>query len=367
MANDIVVSLPSLKWNVNRLEVTIATPEIDFGYYGGGDISVVLPSMEFSVNNLTGVTGDINIIFDWPYLQSNNGKISFSLYGAGGINVTLPTPTVSYSALTGGLYNLNVLLPLVSTLISSQFANTIGSIDVDLPSITMSSSWQPHIISSISGAIPLMRLYATSKTGAVGQIEADLPLIEYSGVIYTNGIGSIDVTLPIMIVDKYGTSTPSTISYKAIIMNTKNFGVSEYPDYQFNSMVNFNGKLLGAVGSSIHLVGAQNDSGENIDMSIGTGNLDFSNPVVVLPRDVWITLRSGKKVKMKVLEVEKSDDYIYEYESEDFVENLKNTRVKLGRGLNGALVRFELENQDGEELEIERIHILSSPLKNRRR
>lgn len=367
MANDIVVTLPSLGWDVNRFEVVLPSFESDFGYEGGGSIDVILPRLDSSVNVATGETGSINIILDWPYLQSNNGKISFSLYGGGGIDITLPTPTVNYQAVAGGLYSLNVVLPLVSALLGSQFADGVGSIDVNLPLLTMGGTWHPHIIGSIAGAIPLMRMYATSKTGAVGQIDAELPLIEYSGVMYANGVGSIDVTLPIMIVDKYGTSTPSTISYKAIIMNTKNFGVSEYPGYEFNSMVNFNGKLLGSKGSTIHLVGAQNDSGENIDMSIRTGNLNFNNPVVMLPRDVWITLRSGKKVAMKVLEADKSDDYIYEYTSDDFVENLKNTRVKLGRGLRGAAVRFEIDNQDGEELEIERIHILSSPLPGKKR
>jgi hypothetical protein len=150
-------------------------------------------------------------------------------------------------------------------------------------------------------------------------------------------------------------------------MNTKNFAVSEYPSYAFNSMATFRGKKFAATGSSIHLLGAQLDSGEDIDMTMDTGNLQFANPVLMLPRDVWVTLRSGKTIRMSVLAEEANDDEWYEYDSEDFLQHNRDTRVKLGRGLRGSSFKFRMQNTTGEDIDIESVHIMSSPLPRRKR
>jgi hypothetical protein len=368
MPDYITAELPLPVWNLQRLEADLTLFEAELALRPGAAINVTLPVASMISNCTSGAIGDISLNLGWPDLQSNNGQFLAQLYGAGNVNLTLPFPIELSSAVkVGKVMHINLVLPIIDTLFDSSMFGNIGSIDADLPTPTFAGVWHPHIIGNIAGAIPLPRWSLTGTTGGIGSIDATVPLLEYAGIMWANGVGTIDVTLPVFTIDQDGTSTPSTLSYKAIVLNMKNFGVSEYPDYSFNSIAEFRGQRFGASGTKIYKLGAQLDATEDINMTIGTGNLDMTRPVLMLPRDMWLTLRSGKTVRVRVLENEKSDDFIYEYESEDFVENLRNTRVKLGRGLSGQSLMFEVDNIDGENIDIERIHLKSAVLHRKKR
>lgn len=141
-------------------------------------------------------------------------------------------------------------------------------------------------------------------------------------------------------------------TYRGWAMNMQNFGVTEYQNYPFNSMVKFQGVYLGANANGVYRLDGDTDAGEEIDARIKTGILGFRNQTRV--DSAYLTLRSDGDVLLKVITAEKTENWY----SLSGSENLSQKRVKLGRGLQSSLYQFELTNITGSDLELSGMEII---------
>jgi len=153
-------------------------------------------------------------------------------------------------------------------------------------------------------------------------------------------------------------------TYRTIVMNTQNYGVTEYTDLQLSGMVYAFGKRIAINQNNLIHWGAALDNQLPIQASLQTGVLDFSDKFYFRPRDIWVTLKSGKKI---LLTIQGDELASKTYISENFDSVLRKTRVKVGRGFYSAFYDFIIENIEGEFIEIENIHVLSEAIGDRKR
>jgi hypothetical protein len=328
----------------------------------GSNIRVTLPVMSGAIHALSQDLAQINITLGWPSLQQWTADIR----GGGTLAITLPSLTMGGEYLAGVAATIAAEINLFEVLLEASGEN-LGQFDLNLPQFDSAINVQSEIIGHISGALPLLKLSGTGKTGAVGGIDISLPIVYYDSVLLAQGLIALDITLPAVAVDIYGTYDDVTITYRVLVANTTNFGITEYPSCEYVGMAKFHGDVIAIRNSDLVKVGAALDHDQPIEAALQTGTLDFSNPVWTMPRDVWVTLRSGKKIQLTVKPDELPDEESFSYESENFIPTLRKTRVKLGRGLNSGYYDFMVENISGEYIDIESIHVLSMPIRGKKR
>jgi hypothetical protein len=198
-----------------------------------------------------------------------------------------------------------------------------------------------------------------------GYVELELPPLFFDSVLLHHGVLTIHADIPAIVVNVLGTLEPIIIDYKTIVLNTKNNGVTEYPECLYNQLVHFKEQTIASSGNTIVVLGTSLDNGYVIPMEFSTGTLDFNQPVMLFPKDIWITLHSGKKVQLTIRADEGPDGTEYTYLSENFVPELRKTRIKIGRGFRNSYYGLIIQNIDGEFLDIEKMDIYSEMIPSR--
>jgi hypothetical protein len=205
-------------------------------------------------------------------------------------------------------------------------------------------------------------------TGDTLTLDATVPGLEFAGHLAQQGFGHFNFSLPAyttaLFVSDNGIDLSSGIR-KTIVMNMKTFGVTEYDtSLSLSGLVTFNGQDIAINDNTLVRMGYALDHTEPITASLRTGTINFSVPYYQRPKDVWVTLNSGRVMAITVVD---NDGETYQYISENFLPHLKQTRLKVGRGLYSPFYDFILTNLNGDLIEIENIHIATEPVSGRRR
>ncbi len=155
-----------------------------------------------------------------------------------------------------------------------------------------------------------------------------------------------------------------TDDVKIIVTNTKNFAISEYSSWPFNSMARLNGKYLYAKADGIYEGGGEDDDGTEISASYKTGAVDMYATEIQRLRDAYLTFRSdgdiqlfsvGDEVNTRVYSITNSTS-----------GTVHERRLKFERGIKDRHFSFGASNISGSSLEIDTAKILSEPIRKRR-
>lgn len=141
-------------------------------------------------------------------------------------------------------------------------------------------------------------------------------------------------------------------TYRGWVMNTENFGVTEYQDYPFNSLTKFNGVYLGANSNGVYSLTGGDDAGDPITASIKTGVNPF--PAKTNIPEVFLSFRSDGGMLIKTI----TDEKIERWYSVTGTENISRKRAKMANGVKSSFWQFELTNVDGASLEFESLEIV---------
>ncbi len=177
-----------------------------------------------------------------------------------------------------------------------------------------------------------------------------------------------DLTLPIftMSARAYNGSAP-----ECVVMNTKNFAVSEYINYGFNSMTRFNGSNLIADQNGIYEQDASDTDNAGIDdykikAHVKTGQFDISVDVQQKIRNAWLSFETNGDVRLtSVADKKATRTYLVPYNAA--MSGIRERRVKFERGIRNRIFDFKFENIDGSQLEIDKITITLEPIVSNRR
>lgn len=142
----------------------------------------------------------------------------------------------------------------------------------------------------------------------------------------------------------------------AIVMNTMTGAVSEYADFDFQSITpEYAGSAVG-----LFVLGGDLDVAATIVASAVTGKTLMGGSLKKLLDTIFFSIKgSGSSTATVYGEI---DSYTYEFD----VLATGQSKVKPGRGIRENYMAFGYSNADGADFQLDRIEALTSQSKTRR-
>lgn len=293
-----------------------------------GDASITLPQL--SVQGGSGATGSITL----PLFT-----VLSLVGGEGDADITLPQFTVQ--GLSG--VTSEITLPIF-TVVAIGDGDIAGAIT--LPQLTISSTALIHVTASLT--LPQLSISATALQGEIGNLNVALVTLSTSFIVLGRA---------------YKGSPPD-----CAVMNTKNFAVSEYRDYAFNSYTRFNGANLAANQNGIYELDetSQDEGTYDIKAHIKSGEIDTYNGSIQRLRNAYLSYETDGDVQM----VSRADEVAtrkYYLTFQSAISGIRERRIKLERGIRNRVFDFKIENINGSSLEVDKLTILLEPIVSKRR
>lgn len=120
-------------------------------------------------------------------------------------------------------------------------------------------------------------------------------------------------------------------------INAATGAVSRYDNYAFNSFGNFGQMYLGTDENGLYELNGCNDEGSAIIARIRSGLAQLAESRFTALRDAYIGMRSDGSY---VLRIYTGDGEVYNYAFDN--QNMRSTRVQLGKGMRTRYFSFEL-------------------------
>jgi hypothetical protein len=146
--------------------------------------------------------------------------------------------------------------------------------------------------------------------------------------------------------------------YSAWVLNTETSAPSEYRNFKFNSMVEFNGKYYGATDDGIYELDiGDDDEGAAIPAWIRTGLSNLGNGKMKRLPAMYLGYTSSGVLVLKVVSTNKQgakveDWYLPEVKQ---AQGMSEGRFKPGKGLKSVYWAFELHNKAGADFELDNV------------
>ncbi len=196
--------------------------------------------------------------------------------------------------------------------------------------------------------------------GALPIAEITFPALVVSA---TSGFNNASITFPSL-----GISARSRAIAECVVMNTKNFAVSEYLAYGFNSMTKFNGANLIADQNGIYEQDSSDldDSAYKIKAHIKSGRIDLYADVIQRLRNAWLSYQTDGDVEI-VTRADKKITRTYNLPFHNGLVGINERRVKFQRGIRNRIFDFKVANINGSQMEIDKLTITLEPISSKRR
>ena len=151
-------------------------------------------------------------------------------------------------------------------------------------------------------------------------------------------------------------------AYMGYVMNPKVGGLTEYHNYDFNSIGKIAGQYYGASKTGLYLLEGADDAGSDIEVRIKFGAFDPGAGRKSRIEHAYIGVRSDGKMIFKTFADDGKERW---YETQALHGNLQTQRAKLGRGVDSRYWQFELVNRSGEAVDLEQFEFLPVVLTRR--
>ncbi|MFA5240673.1 MAG: hypothetical protein WC476_13335, partial [Phycisphaerae bacterium] len=150
--------------------------------------------------------------------------------------------------------------------------------------------------------------------------------------------------------------------YSGWVMNTKNFALSEYQNFPFNSFAKVGSYYYAASETGLYLLDGSTDAGEDIQATITLGAMDFTGERKTNVCEAFLALRNDGEIAIKV-KTDDNNERWYRMSQESDV--LRDRREKFARGVTSRFWTFSLENIDGADFEVHEMTFLPLVMKRR--
>ncbi len=138
-------------------------------------------------------------------------------------------------------------------------------------------------------------------------------------------------------------------------INLKNRATSQYVNYDFNSMVKFGGKVLGANSSGLFDLSGDNDNGVAISAYFTPIMTDFGIGNPKRMRYIYLGYESSGNLELD-LQADEQNARSYEVESNKTGQQRK--RVSIGRDGYGRYWSFTIRNLSGADFSVDSIEVM---------
>ena len=356
--------------------ISVSIPAFTSQAYGNFCANVTIPAFRAT---LTGHDSNVHI--------TSLATVSIPAFTAvlhANVSSLSPQPTVTISgtlsALVGQFYGGGIvnLEMAKASFLSTGSVLVSGSMDLALKlsvaitgSATIAAFLNPVIGKSSFSAVGWAGLTSTMKksfvlsfasTGLVGVVGTmSLPIAFGTTTLSAalSPLGTASFTI------KFGFGAEgSQTSYRSMVMNLKNYGLTEYLNYNFNSLCSFDGKYFGSNTSGIYELTGTQDVSTNIPWRIVTPRFDLeTDNVRKILRHAWLGYKSSGDLTLTVI-LPDATEYEYTVDSVSVVDD--GIRVKFGKGIKSRYVEMELKNNANESIILDKFRIFTEPTTKKR-
>ena len=150
-------------------------------------------------------------------------------------------------------------------------------------------------------------------------------------------------------------------NFTAWAINTRTSAVTEYQDFVFDSFAQVGRKVVAGDATGLYELDGETDAGSTVVADILSGFMQVGGSRFTAFKAAYLGLSS--KSGQFILKLITGDDQTYVYAVT--AQNMRTTRVNLGKGLKSRYFRFELINADGKDFSMNAIEFI--PLVMQRR
>jgi hypothetical protein len=350
-------NLPSLSINgllrfylPSRLPSLIVNGDLHVGQLRYLSSSIELPSL--------GIGSNIRYNMQSANLENHAlSSLTCASYGGGQLIIKSPSVKLYASSSRNYLASVNKQLSML-TLAATAHVNASAWLLSALPPLEVDATGYISGNGYLSKSIARVRLTASAIGGSLSGLSRAITALKVSSSASWTVVSTNTLTLPA--VRLYSSATNGDIV--AILMNMKNFALTEYTNYNYNSIGFFNGKMVGVKADGVYELTGDTDDGNNIEWNFKTGKLDIDEGVVKKTRYVWLSYKPSGDLQLIV----DDGEHEYEYDVESYKQIDNGVRVKLGKGIRNRYLQFELKNIANEKITLDRMRIFLEPTgKNR--
>lgn len=150
------------------------------------------------------------------------------------------------------------------------------------------------------------------------------------------------------------------------VVNTQNAAFSEYQNFSFNSLMEYEGRYYGLASDGLYLLDGDTDDGAEIAAAVKTGLLDMGTHYLKDAKAAHLGYNSTGELVLKVVTTDKGEkvEHWYKMKPSD-AEEVRDGRVVIGRGLRARYWQFELVNVAGADFEIDDVTLMYEVLSRR--
>ncbi len=282
--------------------------------------------------------------------------------------------TASAQHLTGTVASAAVALRPLS-LSSASVAQGVASASPSLRPLSATGLSIADVVAAGSASLLPLQASASALVGGVASAAASFHPLTASTSALSEGLASGSPRLLPLRASAVSSSLGST--YRTWALNVSNEALTEYQNYSFNSMVEFNGTHYAAGPGGIYELDGEDDGGADIDWLFRTGFMDGTNasreqrggltPAQArqLKRleEVLFAARASGPMLLRVW----TDDVTYnDYPVESFrPDAVYQFRRKVGKGARSRFFRIELRGVDNTAAEISTMQLPMKPVARR--
>lgn len=360
----------TLNANIVAPSQTLAAEAIDDSLYGG----VTAPAAESSSSALAGfgltaaleleVSPDVeSTLVSGNVLSADVEAPAAESSGQFGdsVSVTAPAAQSSGTILVGRVMSGAVRAPL------QEASGTIESENVAVVAVTAPRPTTQAVLLQEGEIVaeleaPAAKVTSTLVTGNVASAAVTAPAAKVVARLSGGSLFTADVTAPAP--DVQATLVNALVeAYAAWLMNTANSQVTEYTNFEFHSLVEFNGSYYGVSDTGIYELDGLTDDGSNIDAAIEFGITDLDGDVMQRIGRMVVDLRADGNMRLHVKVDGQVDSYTYVIEP--LGEGVRPTLVRLGRGLRSRNWQIGLDNIEGADFDLDSLDFTHYKLNRR--
>ncbi len=271
------------------------------------------------------------------------------------VRADLPGLTVSASMAPGALYNAAPSLPVLTMSSTAAAARTITA-DMTIPALVSAGTMVPSGAITVDASLPALRLSSIVIAGTASNVSALLPALTSVGFLAELADIVVASSMPAFYSNAQMHNGAVAV-FNPYAMNTENYMVSEYDNYAFHTVFEFEGKYYGATNGGIFELTGTDDEGTNIDASALFGSTDFRR--AGLKRAPYAYLGYESDGDMTVDVSIDGDPALRQYTVGNISHEsgIKRGRAKIARGLKSRYWAFGVSNVAGSDFEIDTLDL----------
>jgi hypothetical protein len=273
---------------------------------------------------------------------------------SGILTVELPSPKFTGEGYDDCIGTLGLTIPVLRVAIDG-LTDVIGQLDVTIPRLQLRLSSGVDETGVLSVTLPMPLFAGTGAEGAKGTLVVTLPSLRLDSTGLLSIEGTLNIDIPMLGISLELAPHLTTQTYLALAVNIKNSGLTEFDNYNFNSMCHFQGKNLGANGTAIYdLDLGDTDDNTIISWNFRLGYLDLEQTKKKKIKQAWVSYVSNGDLLVTVLY---PDGTAYEYSLIGYDENDEGVRVKFGKGIRSKYVAIDVKSVDGSNIKLDVIKL----------